>query len=347
MGGQFQSYTTYAGKTVNQYTTGNSIVSSSGIALTNGQTIAKADISTAINNRPHMDPPKTATLAIPFTKRLNVSFNANGGTGTMAAQAVLPGSAATLPANGFTAPAGHTFKGWATSADGAVITSLTPVKDTVLYAVWEPVSLKLMQWWINHPSATDMTNIKAEVAAQNPDIVALISVTNGRVTDLDASAYAAEFGYAYSHYSEITTGRGSILLSRYPITYKGNVSNTTDSYLMSYYIVDVKGAKLDVYTGYDCVPANFETAVQANCATSGNDFALLTHRAGRLVGAATFAGKSIAAGKATASPDNGIAVSLGNWKVTQTFANVNVTKTYEGAVNTSMVVGTIQYNPAN
>ena len=69
-----------------------------------------------------------------------VSFDANGGTGTMADVTGVTGSY-TLPANGFTAPSGKQFKGWATSASGAVITgtSITVSADTTLYAIWEPI----------------------------------------------------------------------------------------------------------------------------------------------------------------------------------------------------------------
>ena len=76
---------------------------------------------------------------IPVTT-YTVSFDANGGTGTMADVTGISGSY-TLPANGFTAPAGQQFKGWATSASGAVITdaSITVSADTTLYAIWEPI----------------------------------------------------------------------------------------------------------------------------------------------------------------------------------------------------------------
>ena len=69
-----------------------------------------------------------------------VSFDANGGSGTMADVTGISGSY-TLPANGFTAPAGQQFKGWATSASGTVITgtSITVSADTTLYAIWEPI----------------------------------------------------------------------------------------------------------------------------------------------------------------------------------------------------------------
>ena len=76
---------------------------------------------------------------IPVTT-YTVSFNANGGSGTMADVTGVT-SNYTLPANGFTAPAGQQFKGWATSASGAVITgtSITVSADTTLYAIWEPI----------------------------------------------------------------------------------------------------------------------------------------------------------------------------------------------------------------
>ena len=76
---------------------------------------------------------------IPVTT-YTVSFDANGGTGTMADVTGISGSY-TLPANGFTAPAGQQFKGWATSASGTVITgtSITVSTDTKLYAIWEPI----------------------------------------------------------------------------------------------------------------------------------------------------------------------------------------------------------------
>ena len=66
-----------------------------------------------------------------------VSFNANGGSGTMN-----PDNYAgtyTLPTCTFTAPSGKQFKGWALSADGEVIvgTTISVQADTTLYAIWE------------------------------------------------------------------------------------------------------------------------------------------------------------------------------------------------------------------
>jgi uncharacterized repeat protein (TIGR02543 family) len=73
----------------------------------------------------------------------SVVFNPNGGSGTMAAQAIAPGAGVALNANKFTKP-DNVFLGWATSANGEVVyADKAPVKDlaavgqsATLYAQW-------------------------------------------------------------------------------------------------------------------------------------------------------------------------------------------------------------------
>ena len=62
------------------------------------------------------------TVTVNFAAKtvLTVSFAANGGTGTMAAQQVYAGETFTLPACGFTAPGGKVFAGWKWSVDNAI-----------------------------------------------------------------------------------------------------------------------------------------------------------------------------------------------------------------------------------
>ena len=67
-----------------------------------------------------------------------VSFNANGGSGTMSP--VEFAGEYTLPSCTFTAPTGKQFKGWATSANGEVIGATYNVTANVeFYAVWENI----------------------------------------------------------------------------------------------------------------------------------------------------------------------------------------------------------------
>ena len=68
-----------------------------------------------------------------------ISYNANGGSGSITSQEVQAGSSATLADNAFTR-SNYYFKGWATSSGGSVAyrtnQSITPTGDMTLYAVW-------------------------------------------------------------------------------------------------------------------------------------------------------------------------------------------------------------------
>ena len=68
-----------------------------------------------------------------------VSFAANGGTGTMADVTGISGEY-TLPANGFTAPAGKQFKAWSVNGvEKAVGDKITVTANTTVTAVWEDI----------------------------------------------------------------------------------------------------------------------------------------------------------------------------------------------------------------
>ena len=69
-----------------------------------------------------------------------LSYDENGGSGTMSEQT---GTSVKIAANGFTAPAGYSFKEWNDNSKGAGTTytagnTITLTADLVLYAVWEP-----------------------------------------------------------------------------------------------------------------------------------------------------------------------------------------------------------------
>lgn len=73
-----------------------------------------------------------------------LSYNANGGSGSMSSQTVTEGQAAKLKANTFTRPK-YIFNGWNTRADGsgtayADNATLTLTEDTTLYAQWTLVT---------------------------------------------------------------------------------------------------------------------------------------------------------------------------------------------------------------
>ena len=79
------------------------------------------------------------SAVIPTT--FTITFNANGGTGSMEPVTVEEGSRYPLPACGFIPPVNMQFSGWALSADGSVIAdgAIMVTSNITLYAIWEPV----------------------------------------------------------------------------------------------------------------------------------------------------------------------------------------------------------------
>ena len=80
------------------------------------------------------------TLYAQWTRKPVITFDANGGKGTMGAQTVNPGVSAALPANTFTR-ADYDFAGWNTKADGSGMAyadkeTIAVSENTTLYAQW-------------------------------------------------------------------------------------------------------------------------------------------------------------------------------------------------------------------
>lgn len=73
-------------------------------------------------------------------EKLVVSYNANGGEGTIPSVSVFPGKSINVSdGTGLTAPEGKVFAGWAktdSAQSATVVSPFTPEEDTVLYAVW-------------------------------------------------------------------------------------------------------------------------------------------------------------------------------------------------------------------
>lgn len=90
--------------------------------------------------------PKSAPTWSVYSINCAVSYDANGGSGTMtdASSPYVSGSTVTTMANTFTAPEGKTFAAWNTKADGLGISydesdTFTIYEATTLYAQWTDV----------------------------------------------------------------------------------------------------------------------------------------------------------------------------------------------------------------
>lgn len=106
-----------------------------------GETIVEAlggkpgeSIAEAVEGREEPSPEPTPVV------KFTVSYNANGGTGTIPSVEVNEGSSITLSdGSTLTPPENKTFAGWAKSASAqspTVESPFTPDKDTELFAVW-------------------------------------------------------------------------------------------------------------------------------------------------------------------------------------------------------------------
>lgn len=75
------------------------------------------------------------------TVKYTVSFDANGGSGSMESQKIEENAKYPLPANGFTAPANKAFKCWSVGGtERAVGYELTVVEDVTVSAVWKDIT---------------------------------------------------------------------------------------------------------------------------------------------------------------------------------------------------------------
>ncbi len=88
----------------------------------------------------------TATVTIPALVPATITFDANGGSGSVSAISTYVGVANTIPSNSLTRT-GYTFNGWNTASDGsgtayATGSTITPTGDVTLYAQWQTTYVK-------------------------------------------------------------------------------------------------------------------------------------------------------------------------------------------------------------
>ena len=88
----------------------------------------------------------SATVSIPALTPATITFNANGGSGSVDAISTYVGVANTIPSNSLTRT-GYTFNGWNTASDGsgtayATGSTITPTGDVTLYAQWKTTYVK-------------------------------------------------------------------------------------------------------------------------------------------------------------------------------------------------------------
>ena len=110
------------------------------------------------------------TVTPPAPTEFIVTFDGNGGTGSMEPVTVEEGSRYVLPACGFIPPVNMQFSGWALSADGSVIAdgAIMVTSNITLYAIWEPVPVNEFVVFFDGnggtPAVSSMTTIGHRLA---------------------------------------------------------------------------------------------------------------------------------------------------------------------------------------
>lgn len=138
-----------------------------------------------------------------------VTFNTTGGS-MVASCSVTKGD--TLNLSGVTAPTrtGYRFKGWSTTADGALISSVTPTADTTLYAVWEGVDVKYMvvYWGENADDANYSALATATLTGKVGSTVTLNATTGALPNSVSDSQH---FKFSRSDSATIRADGSSVL----------------------------------------------------------------------------------------------------------------------------------------
>ena len=156
----------------------------------------------------------TYSQTIVVTNRVNcfeISFYANGGSGTMATQNVAEGKNFTLPFCSFTAPEGKQFKAWSVNGtECAAGTSFTPTGDVTIIAVWDKIREPSVQMRKN--VATLVAYIKANgIDDGNGNKQITTNTINGLALPLSGTEtityVEASNVLRFKHYADISDGK--------------------------------------------------------------------------------------------------------------------------------------------
>lgn len=159
----------------------------------------------------------SVTLKVSYDDLVTIRFDKNGGTGDMADASVGKGIPYTLPACGFTPPAGKTFRGWQVNgAPQTVGSSITVTKDTTVKALWKkssPIPGKVEINATTFPDKNFRTYVSKEfdkdedgsLSQVERDMVQTISVGKKDIRSLEGLEYFRNLTYLYCSENQLTS----------------------------------------------------------------------------------------------------------------------------------------------
>jgi uncharacterized repeat protein (TIGR02543 family) len=195
-----------------------------------------------------------------------VTFDANSGSGTMAAQVThIPGN---LTSNAFTRT-GYTFAGWNTLANGtgtayANNTAYAFTADITLYAQWTAVNYTVTY---NAPSATS-----GSVPTDSANYI-----IGNSLAILGNSGSLVRTGYTFSGWTVASDGTGTVLVSGSTLTFSAaNISLyakwTANTYTISYNVNGATGAQANTSDSYTTAGSAVTLSAVGTMAKAGHTF---------------------------------------------------------------------------
>ena len=213
---------------------------------------------------------------------VTVTFDANGGTGTMTPQVMSYNTATTLTANTFTRE-GYTFQGWATTSDGAKVyndaASVSLKKNTTLYAVWSKRSYTITLNSLEHgtletsPASTAEyeATVTVTVTPESGYQFSSITVTNDNTSATIATTGSGATRTFTMPASNVTISAAVSVIPTYTVTWSKNGDESDkDSYYEGEAIVfpaTADGCDGKVFVGWSDEPVA-ETDVAPTYTTS-------------------------------------------------------------------------------
>jgi uncharacterized repeat protein (TIGR02543 family) len=156
-----------------------------------------------------------------------VSFNANGGTGSMNDQAIATGETANLTANAFS-KTGYSFAGWATTSGGTAVYA-----DQASYTMGTASIILYAKWTANNNTVT--FNANNGVGSMNNQTIATGTTANLTANTFTKTGFSFA-GWATTSYGNVvyadqasyTMGTSNVTLyakwtiNQYTVNYNGN-----------------------------------------------------------------------------------------------------------------------------
>lgn len=192
-----------SGSSVSIYTISQAGFSRSGYTFT-GWNTNTSGTGTSYSPGQSYSPSRNISLYAQWERQVTLSYNSNGGSGTMSSQSCGVGETLTVKSNGFTHSGYYYFNYWSTSPSGGTRydpgDTITMNSDVTLYARWyysPPVYTCYITYNSNYPSGTNSTS--SQSVNSNSSVI---------IRDVDDVGFSCT-GYLFKGWNTNSSGTGT------------------------------------------------------------------------------------------------------------------------------------------